>query len=436
MADNTELTTREIQILALIAEGKSNKEIAAKLVISINTVKVHVSNIFQKIEVSSRTEATLYAIENGIVSPALPQGTPGLFDGVTSVEPEPENPAKNNKLLISLLVLITALAVIITIVLINRNDQAPALTNDHSLMVNFSVAERWSAYENLPEARDKIAATSYESKVYAIGGETESGVNDEVYVFSQASPHWETLAKKPTPVSGASAILIGEHIYVPGGATKDGLLSNKLEVFDPRQNEWEERAALPTSLSNYALAEVRGNLFLFGGWDGKQASDGAYKYDPEADKWSELSNLPEALMDIRAVVVENRIVMIGRTSETAETTTTLNYYPDRDLPGETPWVVGTALPTNALATCSFELLGELYVVANNENGTEFFAYDKENEAWLSLGKNESLLSKNSECVVLGSNLFLLGGMNADGSLSDQVMGYKMIYSISLPGVIN
>ena len=68
MADNTELTARETEILALIAEGKSNKEIAAELFISVNTVKVHVSNIFQKIEVSSRTEATLYAIENGVVS--------------------------------------------------------------------------------------------------------------------------------------------------------------------------------------------------------------------------------------------------------------------------------------------------------------------------------------------------------------------------------
>ena len=71
MAENNTLTSRELEILALIAEGKSNKEIAAELFISVNTVKVHVSNIFHKIEVSSRTEATLYAIENGVVqSPA------------------------------------------------------------------------------------------------------------------------------------------------------------------------------------------------------------------------------------------------------------------------------------------------------------------------------------------------------------------------------
>ena len=69
--ENVPLSEREIEILQLVSQGKSNKEIAAELFISVNTVKVHLANIFAKIDVSSRTEATLYAIEHGIVaSPA------------------------------------------------------------------------------------------------------------------------------------------------------------------------------------------------------------------------------------------------------------------------------------------------------------------------------------------------------------------------------
>ena len=69
--ENVPLSEREIEILQLVSQGKSNKEIAAELFISVNTVKVHLANIFAKIGVSSRTEATLYAIEYGIVaSPA------------------------------------------------------------------------------------------------------------------------------------------------------------------------------------------------------------------------------------------------------------------------------------------------------------------------------------------------------------------------------
>ncbi|HRE28092.1 MAG TPA: response regulator transcription factor, partial [Anaerolineales bacterium] len=62
------LSEREIEILKLVASGAANKEIAAQLVISPNTVKVHVRNIFAKIGVQSRTEAAVYAIKHGIVS--------------------------------------------------------------------------------------------------------------------------------------------------------------------------------------------------------------------------------------------------------------------------------------------------------------------------------------------------------------------------------
>lgn len=61
------LTAREIQVLALVATGKTNRAIAAELVISEKTVARHVSNIFDKIAVSSRAGATAYAYEHGLV---------------------------------------------------------------------------------------------------------------------------------------------------------------------------------------------------------------------------------------------------------------------------------------------------------------------------------------------------------------------------------
>lgn len=62
------LTERETEVLRLLAHGKANKEIAAELHISETTVKTHVSNIMMKLEVSSRTQAALYAVRIGLVS--------------------------------------------------------------------------------------------------------------------------------------------------------------------------------------------------------------------------------------------------------------------------------------------------------------------------------------------------------------------------------
>lgn len=62
------LTERELDVLRLIAQGCSNKDIAAKLSVSELTVRTHVSNILGKLHLASRTQAALYALQNGITS--------------------------------------------------------------------------------------------------------------------------------------------------------------------------------------------------------------------------------------------------------------------------------------------------------------------------------------------------------------------------------
>lgn len=63
----SDLTSREMEILKLIADGSSNNEIAKHLVISMHTVKGHVSNILSKLHVADRTQAAVYAWQKGIV---------------------------------------------------------------------------------------------------------------------------------------------------------------------------------------------------------------------------------------------------------------------------------------------------------------------------------------------------------------------------------
>ncbi|ABS21485.1 response regulator [Bacillus cytotoxicus] len=62
-----DLTEREFEILLLIAEGKSNQEIADELFIALKTVKTHVSNILNKLNVSDRTQAVIYAFRHQLI---------------------------------------------------------------------------------------------------------------------------------------------------------------------------------------------------------------------------------------------------------------------------------------------------------------------------------------------------------------------------------
>ncbi len=64
-----ELTDRELEVLGLICEGYSNREIADRLVVALNTVKKHTSGIFGKLGVTSRTQAIVRAHQLGLTWP-------------------------------------------------------------------------------------------------------------------------------------------------------------------------------------------------------------------------------------------------------------------------------------------------------------------------------------------------------------------------------
>jgi DNA-binding NarL/FixJ family response regulator len=66
------LTSREREIVQLLAEGKSSKEVASHLNLSLKTVETHRSNIMRKLNLHSVSELVLYAVRNNMVQVAIP----------------------------------------------------------------------------------------------------------------------------------------------------------------------------------------------------------------------------------------------------------------------------------------------------------------------------------------------------------------------------
>jgi DNA-binding NarL/FixJ family response regulator len=62
------LTKRELEILAIAAEGTGNKQIAQRLWVTEQTIKFHLSNVYRKLDVANRTEATRYAVQHGLAA--------------------------------------------------------------------------------------------------------------------------------------------------------------------------------------------------------------------------------------------------------------------------------------------------------------------------------------------------------------------------------
>jgi two-component system nitrate/nitrite response regulator NarL len=64
-----QLTTREVEVLQLLAEGATSAQLAEKLDVSPNTVRTHVQGILSKLQVHSRLEAAAFAVRHGLVKP-------------------------------------------------------------------------------------------------------------------------------------------------------------------------------------------------------------------------------------------------------------------------------------------------------------------------------------------------------------------------------
>jgi DNA-binding NarL/FixJ family response regulator len=73
-ADDSTLTARELEVLRLVAAGATNGEIARSLWVTEQTVKFHLSNVYRKLDVGNRTEASHYAHVNGLLAEPRPLG--------------------------------------------------------------------------------------------------------------------------------------------------------------------------------------------------------------------------------------------------------------------------------------------------------------------------------------------------------------------------
>jgi DNA-binding NarL/FixJ family response regulator len=67
------MTTREVEVLRLLARGLSNKQIAVQLVITPGTAGSHIEHIYRKIDASNRAQASLFAMKHGLMADTAPQ---------------------------------------------------------------------------------------------------------------------------------------------------------------------------------------------------------------------------------------------------------------------------------------------------------------------------------------------------------------------------
>jgi DNA-binding CsgD family transcriptional regulator/N-acetylneuraminic acid mutarotase len=471
--DSSQISEREREILRLVATGATNQQIAYQLNISVNTVKVHLRNIFGKIGVTSRTEATVFAVRSGLVQlseasavapTAVAEAPPeeaepliGQLDvadvfadtpeaarewPATPAEPIVVNPpapsAKRWPWLLGagLLAALLVVGTIIYTTIRGTPSVAPTSTASSPSNATPDTRARWRTLAPMPAGRSGFALTSYNSDnnqyLYVIGGETNGTVSNELLRYEPGTNTWTALTSKPTAVSDVQAEVVGNRIYVPGGRLASGAISDVFESYDPRRDKWTALKPLPGKLSGYALAAFEGKLYLFGGWDGQNYHAEVWQYDPGLDSWSPKSPMPNgrAFADTAVPERQGRIYVIGGENASGSVTANESYNPAEDDGSGQPWSTKAPLPAPSSHLAVATTGRTIFVIGGSNAGKQLLQYSVALDSWKPDALPiEPLRDLRAEANI--DKLYIIGGQNGSTS-SAAAYDYQASYNVFLP----
>jgi DNA-binding CsgD family transcriptional regulator/N-acetylneuraminic acid mutarotase len=447
------LSPRELEVLEEMARGASNREIADRLVISPNTVKVHVRNVAVKLEAASRTEAVTRALQQGVITLSGGSVVPGLVaqeeeEEAQAVLPEsvvsadiapldeeavsadlpPAEPARSgSKRPVWLMV-----AAFVALALLmaggyqwwqSRVTPVPAVATAPPPFQPTPMAEAgWAHWLPLPAGRTAMAVASVGLNLYVVGGETEAGVTGSTLVYSGDQAAWRERAEKPTPVRDAAVAVLAEQLYVAGGRRQDGSLTAVLEAYSPGSDAWRVAAALPRPMAGAVLLADGGYLYLIGGEVADGVSADVWRYDPASDGWLPLASLQQPRALAAAGTLNNTLYVMGGQAG-GETLVSC----ERLVSAETVWESCPDLLTPRSGAAAATLFNKLYLVGGSSEGVAWGEqFDPNSAGWQLV--TLPMLSGGARwdqpgLAVIETRLYLLGG-TLEGSLQTGTWIYE------------
>jgi N-acetylneuraminic acid mutarotase len=334
--------------------------------------------------------------------------------------------------LLLLLLLFSAIAIVFLSQQVLNQGQAAATPEPFA---ETAIADsRWLTSRPLPEGRSNMAVASVGLDIYKIGGETAEGVDGDVTIFDSVNRVWREAAEKPTAVADATAVELYGELYVPGGRLAEGQPTAVVEAYSPTQDAWRPVASLPQPIAGGLTLSDGAFLYIFGGWDGQQYLDTAYKFDPSANTWRPLPSMPQAQAFSAGGMLTGQLAVVGGLNEEGPLASCQLFDPNDEL-----WTACPDMLLPRAAAGAAVLLNKLYVIggSTNEGDALTFSevYDPNSETWQVVNTpmlDEMIGWPHAGIGNIETRIYALGGKNGDEYLADTFVYAPLVYQTFIP----
>ena len=426
LTDNP-LSEREMEVARLLATGASNAEIARDLVISPHTVKVHLRNIFEKLQVNSRTEASMVLVQRGwiIVPGAVVETTAEPAPPpLPEPPPLPHTPAQLpiwQRAYLAGALMLCVLLLLAPYVGALMTDATDLLTNadqPRSVPPAAQLEPRWQVRTPLPQPLGRHALVNLTGRLVRLGGEaTDGAVVDAVQFFDEQSNRWVALAPLPTPLANLAATTLGATLYVAGGnhqgatAADVSVLSDQLLRYEESFDTWVVANKLPYAVAGAALVADETALYLIGGWDGQNMRDEIWRYAPGAQSgWELVGRLTKGRAFLGAAAVHDALYIAGGYDGVREITLLERFTPAT---GEIHELAPMATPRGGLSLVYDGVT--LYAIGGGwtQPMTSLERYDMASNAWSNFPSPLQDEWRNLAAAGRDGRIYMTGGWAGD-----------------------
>jgi len=259
----------------------------------------------------------------------------------------------------------------------------------------------WETPKSMAVPRADFAAATVDGTLWVLGGITSADGTrlNTTEVYDPNSNTWRPGPALTTARSGFSAATVGQMLYLFGGATPEQASTTTVQAFDTTTGQSRDMAPLPAPLTNSALAQLNGTIYLVGGEANGGAVASVYAYTPATNSWRTLAALPTPRTELAAVPLEGKIYALGGLVN-GTASASVDVYD----PAANRWTTGAPLLAPMASFGAATVDGRLYAVGNPSHEM----LDPRVNRWV---KAEGMPTPREAAgvVVLDASIYSIGG---------------------------